>query len=148
MTTIACNRREMAADAWVSWDDEAGYPTVKLYRCRRSVFGLRGDNWANVFAAWASGGFKPSRQPVIHNFEAADFDVLELAPDGIFHWDKHLVRIPVAAECYAVGTGAKVALYAMRVLDLAPAQAVAEACRIDDYSRPPITVMPLKGRLR
>lgn len=146
MTTIACNRESMAGDSQVSWDFHKGYSCPKIFRIGTSIYGIAGDNFGNVFIEWAQEGFKTKAKPAIwslSNFELIDFDVLELAPDGIWLWDKHLVRMGVKDDSFSIGSGSKFALVFMRKMALTPEQAVLECCEFDDYTRGPVDVMYL-----
>ena len=135
MTTVACDGKSVAADQRVSWDDNAGFRSPKVFRIGGSIFGLRGDNYANVFLEWAKSGFRSELKPVFPDPVAeVDFTVIELAEDGMHMWDHMLVRVPILDKNYAIGSGHKVALYAMRVLKLAPGAAVHEASKIDPFT--------------
>jgi ATP-dependent protease HslVU (ClpYQ) peptidase subunit len=149
MTTIACNRREIAADSCVTHGDigiGAGqYRTPKLHRIGRSIFGERGESMAGVSQAlwWLRKGAKRHDMPKLP--KDADFYLLELAPQGIFLWDSYLDRELIDEPNFTIGSGGKVALYCMRELKMTPAQAVAEAAKVDAYTRAPIITMKLKG---
>lgn len=141
MTTVACNRKMMAADQRVTWDDHVGYRSPKLHRINNSVFGLRGDNYANVFLDWARRSFSEKDRPAIPT--DADFDVLELSPEGIFIWDEFLTRVEILDPNYAIGSGANLALYALRVLKVNPDAAVVEAAKIDPWTDSNVDKMEL-----
>lgn len=146
MTTVAANRKVMAADSQVSWEFHKGFQTPKIFRIDNSLYGLAGDNWGNVFIEWAKDGFNQKKKPDIgdERWADADFDVLELAPSGLYLWDKHLVRVKLKDNEYAIGSGSKFAILAMRELGYDPKAAVELACKYDDYTKAPIDVESLK----
>lgn len=150
MTTVACNLREIAADSCVTFDDigigTGQANTTKLHRIGKSIFAERGENITGVrqMLDWIRRGSKWSNAPQLP--KAADFWLLELSPQGIFLWDSGLGRDPINEPNFAIGSGGKVALYCMRYLKMTPAQAVAEAIRVDAFSKPPIMVERLRPR--
>lgn len=150
MTTIACNRQELAADSCYTHDDigigTGQFATLKIHRIGRSIFGMRGDNTVGQVQAlqWIADGRRPSRRPEIP--AKADWHLLELSPDGIYLWDQSLDREVVLERTFAIGSGAKVALYCMRELRMTPLKAVEEAAKVDAYTRGPFIVEKLRGR--
>ena len=58
----------------------------------------------------------------------------------IWLWDETLDRDLVMEPNFAIGSGAKVALYCMRVLGMGPRKAVQEAARVDAYTKGPFVV--------
>ena len=123
-----------------------GFLEQKLHRIGDSIYGLAGDLWANVFIEWAKTGFNEKKKPQIHDsvWEEVDFDVLELAPTGLYLWDKHFVRIKLKDDNYALGSGSKYAIVFMRKMKMSPEEAVKECCTLDDYTKEPVDVMELK----
>lgn len=150
MTTIACNRRVIAADSCLTHQDigigTGQFPTQKLHRIGRSIFGERGEDMAGIALAldWLRKGAKYSKRPEIP--DDADWYLLELAPEGIYLWDTTLTRDPVKEPNFAIGSGAKAALYCMRFLKMSPLRAVEEASRVDAFTRAPFVVETLRGR--
>lgn len=132
MTTIACNRKAIAGDQQATCEGGTNFRTTKIFRVGSSIFGLCGDDYANVFLDWAKRAFSEKDKPVFP--DSADFQVLELSPQGIFLWGEHLTRVEILDPNYAIGSGGRVALYAMRVLKLPPAEAVVEAAKIDPWT--------------
>lgn len=117
---------------------------MKLFKIRDSIYGTRGDNHSNMLVEWAQRDFKPKLKPdLVYKAGDADFTVLELSPVGIFIWDEFFTRIALKDKNYAVGSGAKIALYCMRVLKQTPQQAVEEAAKIDEYTALPVDVWNL-----
>lgn len=149
MTTVACNLREIAADSCVTFDDiglgTGQASTTKLHRIGRSIYAERGENTNGVrqMLDWIRRGAKWKQAPDLP--KAADFSLLELSPSGIFLWDSGLGRDPINEPNFAIGSGGKVALYCMRYLKMTPAQAVAEAEKVDAFTKGPIMVERLRG---
>jgi ATP-dependent protease HslVU (ClpYQ) peptidase subunit len=67
MTTIACNREEMAADSQVIFGETVKIPgsrEPKVERIGDSLFGMAGDEQeCRVFAKWARDGFDEDNKP-------------------------------------------------------------------------------------
>jgi len=144
MTTVAAWVRGglgvIAADSRAS--DDRGvtqFDTPKLHRIGRSVFGVAGDDWVDLFMEWQRRGRKglPARVIDLHA-DDVDFNVIELAPDGIWFWNRTFTRIRVKNDTFAIGSGELVALYAMRRLGLHPKQAVEAAATVDVHTGGPI----------
>ena len=147
MTTIACDRTTMAADSLVTCSGSRNCQTAKIWRHHRSIFGACGDCPAIAkFRRWVEAGMPQTEVPTFD--DDADLGVLELRPDGIYIWDVGLFpdRLEDAEQNYATGSiGAGVALYAMRVLNMSPADAMREACRVDTESGAPVRYLTLDG---
>jgi len=148
MTTVACNLHLMAADSKVGTDEpEISFQTEKLFRIGDSIFGICGDGNCWRFISWAKSGFLKDDRPLFFpddSLTKGDFEVLELAPDGIFVWDETLFRIPIiGVSHYAVGTGSKVAVYCMKFLGLSPDAAVKEASKVDEHTDNLVKIMRL-----
>lgn len=145
MTTIACNLKEMAADSCLTFDDigigTGQSPTRKLHRIGRSIFGERGENMAGVHVMldWIRAGAKAKKRPEKMP-KGADFYLLELSPKGIFLWTSDFERDVLDEPNFAIGSGAKAALYCMRYLSMSPRKAVEEAAKVDAYTRGPFFV--------
>jgi ATP-dependent protease HslVU (ClpYQ) peptidase subunit len=150
VTTIACNRREMAGDSCVTYDDlgvgTGQYSSRKIHRIGKSIFGERGESTAEVpiLLDWIRGGCKAKKRPTLT--KNADFFLLELSPDGIFLWTHHVARERVDEPNFAIGSGAKVALYCMRHLGMTPEKAVQEAAKVDVYTKGPFVVERIRTR--
>lgn len=147
MTTIACNRKEIAGDSLVSLDGVGSdeFLSKKLYRIGKSIFGETGENCNDVGIAieWLRSGRKPRNRPRIAG-GGADFLLLELSPEGIFVWNTSLTRDPLLEMFAAVGSGRKVALYCMKHLGMTPEKAVQEAAKVDRYTKSPVYVERLR----
>jgi hypothetical protein len=146
MTTIACNRSQMAGDSLLTCTDigTGAYLSTKVRRIGKSIFGECGENCEESGLAWEwlQSKRKPDARPEFQ--EDADFYFLELSPSGIFVWNFSLTRETVLEDNMAVGSGRKVALYCMRYLGMTPAEAVTEAAKVDHHTRAPVVVMDLK----
>lgn len=143
MTTIACNLKVIAADSKCTWGDtDVGFSCMKLFKVGESIYGTRGDNHSNLFVEWAKAGFKRGRKPSIVGKDP-DFTILELSPSGISIWDEFFVRIELKDKNFAVGSGAKIALYCMRHHNMSPEDAVKEAAKVDEYTKLPVDVWRL-----
>lgn len=147
MTTVAADfkRREIAADSKCSWDEHMGFLTPKLFQVGNSIYGIAGDQFSNIFVDWAKTNFNEKKKPALHGemWELADFDVLELAPSGLFLWDKYFTRVEIKDQEYAIGSGSTLALAAMREFKYTPFHAVELCCKYDDYTEPPIDLLVL-----
>jgi hypothetical protein len=145
VTTIACNLKEMAGDSCITFEDigigTGQAPTKKLHRIGKSIFGERGENMAGVHIMldWIRGGAKLKRRPDSIP-KGADFYLLELSPKGIFLWTSDFERDVINEPNFAIGSGAKVALYCMRYLNMGPRKAVEEAARVDAYTKGPFAL--------
>lgn len=141
MTTIACNLREIAADSCFTFDDTGiGTGQVrspKLHRIGQSIYGMRGANCVGQSLAldWIRRGCKWKRRPLMP--KGAEWNFLELSPRGIYLWSEALDRDELDEPNFAIGSGAKVAMYCMRVLTLPPLKAVEEAAKVDVYTKGP-----------
>jgi len=145
MTTIACNRHEMAADTRVTWDGVGTdvYTACKLYVGRNAVYGVTGDNCAGAIRAieWLKGDRNPESKPQPPEYDHDwDWKVIELSPGGIAIYNELLEREVTEEDVLAVGSGRKVALHCMlhETPRKSPAEAVMAACRVDHYSSVPI----------
>ena len=140
MTTVAAWVRGdlgvIAADSRAS--DDSGvvqFNTPKLHRIGRSVFGVAGDDWVDLFLQWRRSGGKELPPRIVElNATDVDFNVIELAPDGIWFWNRTFTRIKIKDDTFAIGSGELVALYAMRKHGADPKQAVEAAASVDVHT--------------
>lgn len=145
MTTVACNLKEMAADTRVVWEgiSSDSYTGLKLYTSKRgSVFGVTGNNCSGVIRAieWLqqeTPALEHRPQPPNGDHDW-DWRIIELSPQGIAVYNELLEREPIMDGMVAVGSGRKVALYCMKYLGMSPAQAVAEAAKVDEWTDVPV----------
>ena len=145
MTTIACNRHEMAADTRVTWEGVGTdvYTARKLYVGRNAIYGVTGDDCSGAIRAieWLKGDRNPEQKPLPPEYEHSwDWKIIELSADGIAIYNELLEREVTDEDVLAVGSGRKVALYCMKHASprLSPAEAVRAACLVDHYSSVPI----------
>lgn len=126
MTTIACNREEMAADSRFH-EDGVTFSCMKLYRIGQSVFGIAGETRGEFkFLAWLRAGRPDEARPTFEG-EMDEFYALELNASGIFYWDKHLYGVEAVEPCLAIGTGGDFAR-AFMATGMTPGQAVQQVC--------------------
>ena len=154
MTTIAVRNGIMAADSQVTCETEAG--GSRYFRCTKMypkvvrlndapdenvIIGVSGDGFAAlVFVDWyGSGKDKPNE--LIEG--EADFSAIVLTSIGLFEYDRWCRGEKVLEEFYAIGSGTKAALGAMHA-GCSAKRAVEIACRVDSYSRLPVTALKLK----
>jgi hypothetical protein len=124
----------MAADQRIT-GGEAMCHVKKIHRIKGSLFGLAGHAALGfLMIRWLSG---PRDIEQLHKLippdHRDDIDVLELAKDGLAHWNGWGVRMPMLDISYAIGSGTKAALVALRKGD-APADAVKASFGMDECS--------------
>ena len=144
MTTIAANRRCMAADRKIT-DDSGRSSERKIVRVGDAIIGLAGDTAACEKALKflvALGDCAEDEDPTVPTFaKDEDLAILILAPNGLYVIRGTGLQIEELADpFYAVGSGSKAALAGM-VLGMEPWDAVDLACQVDCYSDLPIDVM-------
>lgn len=149
MTTIACNRSEMAADSLTSC---AGlvYDTAKIVRVGGSLIGVGGAGAVmGKFNRWIAMRPGPKRDALAESIMASGEDEMVLAlilnRDGIFVMDKSLALEEVIGDCHAIGTGAMAAMAAIKC-GASVENAVKIACDLDADSRPPVVSHKLRKR--
>lgn len=128
MTVIACNHTTMAADTlWQSTNGSAFYAAKINQLEDGSIIGGAGGYHEEVME-WITRGMNQHDLPKLD--PDADFDVLHLRRNGIYIFNTSLTPVKLNERNYAIGCGADVALYVMRVLKKAPAVAAREACKV------------------
>lgn len=138
----------MAADSCFTFDDigigTGQASSKKLHRIGKSLFGERGDDCTGVSIAldWIRRGRKWRDRPTMP--ADSSFNLLELNPQGIFLWSAALDRDCIDEPNFAVGSGAKVALYCMRYRGMSPVKAVEEASKVDAFTKGPFVIERLK----
>lgn len=143
MTTIACNRREIAADSRVSWDGVSGhvFSAMKLFPIGKAIYGITGENCTGSIIAldWFRAEKPKDFRPVPPEFDHDwNWKIIELSVEGIGVYNEHLERDIALEPFAAVGSGGEVAYYCMKERRMSPAQAVHEACKVDHHSEAPI----------
>lgn len=143
MTVIACNLELMASDTLCHEDDTSHYQAEKMIRLMDgSILGGAG-NHPEIVMDWISRG-KPANDRPSFDYEKDDFAILHLTDDGIFLYCNSLVGFRLKEKNYAVGCGADVALYCMRIQKMAPDLACKEATKINMFCGGDVDVMKLK----
>lgn len=134
MTTIVASLECMAADQRCT----GGGPMChvrKVHRIGQSLFGVAGDMVIGLaFMEWLQG--KRNRMllyRLIPESHRNDIDVLELSPEGLAFWNGWGVRMPLLDKTFAIGSGAMVALQAMRMGE-SPDRAILHAMAMDECS--------------
>lgn len=147
MTTIAANLREIAGDTKCSWEGVGTdvYSSIKLFVGNNALYGVTGEETDGSLAAieWLQMGAPKVERP--EPPKNAKWKLLELSPSGLAVYNTYLERDVILDRNIAVGSGRKVAMYCMRVLGMSPAEAVREACRVDDWSDLPVYTASLSG---
>jgi hypothetical protein len=143
VTVIACNLREMAAESLCHEDDGSFYYAAKMVQLEDGTIVGGAGNKPEGLIDWLVRGANPMDKPHIDP-ERDDFTVVHLTHNGIVLYINQAVPIRLKEKNYAVGCGADVALYVMRVLKKSPATAVREASKINMYCGGEIDVMKLK----
>ena len=143
MTTIACTRKEIAADTRVTWDGvgKDNFSAIKLYAGNGCIYGVTGGNATGSLHAikWLQDGAPADFRPIPPEYENDwDWKLIELSKGGIAIYNEYLERETTLEPVLAVGSGRKVALYCMKYLGMSPAEAVREACKVDMWSDAPI----------
>lgn len=148
MTTIAIRKGVMAADSQTTTATEEGgsrkFKCSKLYRKtvdgKDVIIGTAGENAPGlVFVDWYGTG-QPAPEILVHG--EADFTCVVLTANGLYEFDKWCRGELILEDFYAIGSGAKAALGAMR-MGASAVKAVEIACQIDTYSSPPVVSMKL-----
>lgn len=134
MTTVIATRKAIYADTMCSYT--VPFKVSKITRIGKSIYAGAGDlDDLQKFFDWRQGGDEPTIEE--------SFDVLEIAPDGLFLWGKKLVRLELQDKFYAVGSGAQYAMGAM-AMGATPEKAIEVAARFDPSTRLPLEVEQLK----
>lgn len=142
MTVIACNLNEMAADTLCHEDDTSHYYAEKMLVCLDgSILGGAGNHPEKVMD-WIRRGKPENDRPEFKGKD--DFSILHLREDGIWLYNNTLHGYKLREKNYAVGCGADVALYCMRVLKMSPGEAAKEATRINMFCGGDIDTLKLK----
>ncbi|HUT03316.1 MAG TPA: hypothetical protein VM163_05440 [bacterium] len=150
MTTIACDRESIACDTRAGYTEvnDDTFVSLKLYPAKSvgALYGLSGENCAGAIMAleWLQSERNPELKPRPPDYDHDwDWKLLELSRRGIAVYNEYLERDPIIERVAAIGSGAKVALYCMKILGMSPAEAVREACKVDHHSELPIYVVSL-----
>lgn len=139
MTTIAANRKMMAADSKCSAGGQY-FLTRKIERVGDALIGCCGSaaDCAKFFAWYGKNESVPE-------ITQGEFNALVLTPRGLFLYESDCSPMEVKDKYYAIGSGAQGALVAMDKGD-DPEAAVAAASKRDLFSGGPVDVLTLRGR--
>jgi hypothetical protein len=145
VTVIACSLREMAADSLCHEEDSSHYFAQKILRLEDGSLVGGSGNKPEVLVEWLQLGANPMDKPFIDPVRD-DFTVIHLTKDGIVLYINQAIPIRLKEKNYAVGCGADVALYVMRILKKSPAIAVREANKINLFCGGDVDVLKLHKR--
>lgn len=144
MTVIACNLIQMAADSLCHEDDTSHYYADKMLRLMDgSIIGGAGNHPEKIME-WIARG-KPENDRPIFDSTKDDFSILHLSSKGIELYNNSLVGFKLREKNYAIGCGADIALYCMRIHKMTPEQATKEATKINMFCGGDIDTMVLTG---
>lgn len=142
MTTIAANRRSMAADSKVT-DGDTFYYTNKLHIIGESIIGVAGICAAtNKFLEWFRAGC-PRDGPTLEEDDSVGFSALVLNRSGLYVYSGCFEPDKLDDRYYAIGTGKQHAVGMMR-LGHTPANAV-RAAKVDPCTGGRIREIHLKN---
>lgn len=141
MTTIACDRRMMAADSKASAGD-IEFRVKKIFRVKRrdpmgsALIGVCGAyDKAMLFIHWYENGAPLYDRPDLGGSVTA----LVLDRSGIYRYEDQGYPIKIEDDFAAAGTGAPAAM-AVMTLNKNPGEAVWIATKVDPASGPPVHV--------
>lgn len=142
MTVIACNLSEMAADTLCHEDDSSHYYATKIWHMPDgSIIGGAGNHPETVMQ-WIERGKQIAERPEIDE-KRDDFSILHLTTAGIWLYNNSLSGFKLKEKNYAIGCGADIALYCMRIHKMSPADAAKEATKINMFCGGDIEVLKL-----
>lgn len=147
MTVIAANLREMAADTKVEIDGQHHCYSTKIFRIEDgSIIGGAGISpGLDLVMDWLRAGEIRGNEPNLAVLERIDVTILRLKKDGLWLYADTCVPFKLNDQNFAVGCGANLALYVMRVLKKPPATAVRETIKIDHGCGGRIDTLRLRG---
>ena len=133
MTTVAWRGNLMAADSLANCNG-VRITAVKIHRVGDCVIGFAGCLEDGIaFVKWFGGDRQTPLDFRVFRHDGSDApDVVAIVagPDGVERWTEHLQPYPIYDEFFAIGSGAKAALAAMRCGRSAP-DAVEIASQVD-----------------
>ena len=132
MTVIACNLQEMASDSLCHEEDTSHYHAEKMLKLPDgSILGMAGNHPEKI-ADWILRGKSDVDRPSFDE-KIDDFYILHLRHDGIWLYANSLSCWKLKERNFAIGCGADVALYCMRIQKMSPAEAAKEATKINMF---------------
>lgn len=128
----------MVSDTLVS-DHDRKWKARKVFRIRRALVGYAGScSQAEMFFAWFRGGCT-GKPPKLDEVSA-----LVLSEDGLWHFERDHIPLPVTSGREAIGTGAKAAMVGYQLLNWSdPRRVVRTVCEHDATSRAPVRLYRL-----
>jgi ATP-dependent protease HslVU (ClpYQ) peptidase subunit len=142
MTTIAANRKTIAADSQAT-DENTVYHTDKIFVIGEAIYGAAGLSAAtNIFFDWVRNG-KPKDGPTLPEDDDVLFGALALTRRGLFIYTGCFAPDRISDRFYALGSGKQVALAAMR-MGKSPREAVEMAKTIDPWTGGRVRVLHVK----
>tara|TARA_Y100000310_G_scaffold294897_1_gene325752 strand:- start:149 stop:619 length:471 start_codon:yes stop_codon:yes gene_type:complete len=155
MTTIVCDRNEIAADSQETYDNTKTFSSKKLFRVEREdgeleIVATAGDSFAGMkFLQWYEGSeFQDPCTPELQINDTLlfdwddDFHILVWNKQGLYEVNRYFKLIEVREKFHAVGSGAAVALGAMH-MKATPTEAVQIAKKVDLYTGGKVITMEL-----
>ncbi len=143
MTTIACDRRTMAADTRMTSDGGAFAHTQKLFRLNDgSLFGFSGDPAVGLlWVQYLDGEIDAIDDKKVDDDASC---ALRLTPSGIWLYQLpfYCTPVPVLDHYAAIGSG-EMAAQAALILGHEPHDAIAIAAKVDAFTGGPIIVETL-----
>jgi hypothetical protein len=140
MTTIACNREEMACDSRSSYDGGEFFTCDdKIERIGDSLVGCAGK-FSSIFKFLAWFRNQSAERP---EMDDEDFTAVVLNRKGIWIYDGTTYPSRVAQTSFAIGSGSQGAFAAM-LCGKSPSEAVAIAIKCDKHSGGPVRQFSLQ----
>ncbi len=141
MSTIAANRKEMAADSQsTAGPTKSRTPRPKVQRINSDLVAAVGiTDIIPRFFEWYKKGRPEDDKPDL----GESFEALVLTPGGLFQYYNRLEPIGIVEAFYAIGQGSEIALGAMAA-GASPDRAVEIACELNIYTGPPVLVERLQ----
>jgi hypothetical protein len=150
VTTVLAilEQKIMASDSLITtYSVLTAYRSDKLYRAGGSIFGEAGDVAAGLrFRRWAQDGMPKKDRPKFSGYSDDDFSVLELSKEGLWMWDATMVRQKVMDPVYAIGSGARIAMYCVSILKMDAEAAILEAAKVDIHTAGPVQILRLNDK--
>lgn len=137
MTTIAVNKKSMAADSQFTHQNLITRGD-KIFKLGDDIIGYCGDVESGTsFIDWKKGGEKPAELE-------EDFEAFVLSKSGQITWyGSKMIALPIKEKFTAIGSGSHLAIGAMYA-GLSPEEAVKIACKVDTFSCLPVKVFDIK----
>jgi hypothetical protein len=141
MTTIACNRKQMAGDTLMTTDGMRG-KVNKLHQSRGCILGYAGVVTEGMkWVKWYQKGCHEGEEPDI---ESGAFTGMVLTKEGIELWEDCSGPIKLLDDHYAIGEGAAVAIAALND-GKSPKDAVLSAAAVYTGTGTEVKVLRLKS---